>query len=182
MPGGAEQFIAYANAIAHNTILGPSANASQRDAGYPLLIIFSGYPYVHSLIPLLLIQAAFAVALPLLVFESLRRVATVPAFYTSLYSMLTLSPYLFMKMVHHDQSYIFFEMLMLVMILLSVQTKQICYLYLFTLVAIFTSIVRPAGNALFPIAIIGIYIVIRGKIRHYFTCAILFAVAFGIYS
>ena len=70
--------------------------------------------------------------------------------------MLTVSPYLFMKTIHHDQSYIFFEMLMLVMILLSVQTKQIRYLYLFTLVAIFTSIVRPAGNALFPIAIVGI--------------------------
>jgi hypothetical protein len=182
MPGGAEQFIDYANAIVHGSILGPSTNASQRDAGYPLLIIFSGYPFMHSLIPLLIIQAAFAVALPLLVFESLHRVAPVPAFYTSLYSMLTLSPYLFMKMIHHDQSYIFFEMLMLVMILLSVQTKQIRYLYLFTLVAIFTSIVRPAGNALFPIAIVGIYMAIRGKIRHYFTCAILFVIAFGVYS
>ncbi len=182
LPGGAEQFMAYAHAIVHDTVLGPSTNASQRDAGYPLLIILSGYPFLHSLIPLLVIQAAFAVALPLLVFESLHRVAPLPAFYTSLYSMLTVSPYLFMKMIHHDQSYIFFEMLMLVMILLSVQTKQIRYLYLFTLVAIFTSIVRPAGNALFPIAIVGIYMMIRGKIRHYFTCATLFVIAFGVYS
>src|ERR1700722_780742 len=125
LPGGAQSFIFYANAIVQNTILDSNSDVFQRDVGYPLLIIFSGYPFLHSFIVLLIIQAAFAVVLPLLVFESLRRLAPLAAFYTSLASILALSPFLFIKMIHHDQSYIFFEMLTLCITLVFVQTKQI---------------------------------------------------------
>jgi hypothetical protein len=184
LPGGAESFVFYADAIVKNSTLNSSSSAFQRDAGYPLLIILSGYPFLHSFIFLLIIQAAFAAVLSLLIFESLRRLAPRTAFYTGLASTLALSPYLFMKMIHHDQSYIFFEMLTLCMILVFLQTKQTPYLYLMTVAAIFTSVVRPAGNILFPIIIAGCYVVTRGRIqrRHYFTCVILFAIALGAYS
>ena len=182
LPGGAASFIFYADAIVQNTTLSSSSGAFQRDAGYPLLIILSGYPFLHSLILLLIIQAAFAVVLPLLIFESLRRLAPLIAFYVSLASMLALSPYLFIKMIHHDQSYIFFEMLTLCMTLVFVQTKQIRYLYLMAFAAMFTSVVRPAGNLLFPTLIVGSYLVTRGKFRHYFTCVALFAIALGAYG
>jgi len=180
LPGGAEQFIAYADAIIHGTTLGPSV--SQRDAGYPLLFILSGYPLLHSVIPLLVVQAVFAVALPLLVFDSLRGLSPCLAFYTGLVSILTLGPYIFMKMIHHDQSYIFFSMLTLCTSLLLLQTKKLRYLYLFTLATVFASIVRPAGNALFPIFIVVSYLAAGGKIRHYFACVALFVVALGGYS
>ena len=62
-PGGASQFMQYAEAIVHGTTLPPDVAA--RDAGYPLLIILSGYLSSHSFIPLLLIQAGFAILLPI---------------------------------------------------------------------------------------------------------------------
>ena len=78
-PGGAGQFIKYADAIVHGTTLPPDVAA--RDAGYPLLIILSGYLPSHSFIPLLLIQAGFAILLPIAVYESLRRLSPMAAYY-----------------------------------------------------------------------------------------------------
>ena len=94
-PGGPRQFVDYANAIIHDTTLQPSV--AQRDAGYPLILILSGYPALNSLIPLLLIQAAFAIALPLLIYGSVRRLSVRIAYLTGLATILTLSPYYFMK-------------------------------------------------------------------------------------
>src|SRR5215472_17238497 len=61
--GGAGQFLDYADAIVHGTILRP--RVASRDAGYPLLLIIGGYPWLHSFIPVLLIQALFAILLPI---------------------------------------------------------------------------------------------------------------------
>ena len=82
LPGGASQFIDYAEAIVHGTTLSP--DIASRDAGYPLLIILSGYLFLHSFIPLFLIQAGFAILLPLLIYERLQRLSPPLAFYTGL--------------------------------------------------------------------------------------------------
>ena len=172
-PGGASQFIKYADAIVHGTTLPPDVAA--RDAGYPLLIILSGYLSSHSFIPLLLIQAGFAILLPILVYESLRRLSPMPAYYVGLASIITLSPFYFMKMIHHDQTYIFFAELMLCLLLIFVQTKQPRFLYFFTIAAICASVARPAGNALFPLFLVIGYLAARGRILHYFACSAVFA-------
>jgi hypothetical protein len=180
LPGGAFQFMRYADAIVHGTTLPP--DIAQRDAGYPLLIILSGFPFSQSLIPLFLIQAGFAILLPLLVYESLQRLSPRTAFYAGLASILMLSPFYFMKMIHHDQTYIFFSMLILCSLLIFVQTKRFRFLYLFTIFAIYASVVRPAGNALFPLFLIVSYIAVRGGIAHYAACSIIFAVFLAGYA
>jgi hypothetical protein len=172
-PDGAAQFMQYAEAIVHGTTLSP--DLAQRDAGYPLLIVLSGYPFLHSFIPLFLIQAGFAILLPLLAYEGLRRLSPTTAFYTGLASIVTLSPFYFMKMIHHDQIYIFFSMLMLCQLLIFVQTKKMRFLYFFTIAAICASVARPSGNALFPLFVIVGYTAARGNVLHYFACSIVFA-------
>jgi hypothetical protein len=172
-PGGATQFIRYADAIVHGTTLPPDVAA--RDAGYPLLIILSGYLSSHSLIPLLLIQAGFAILLPIVVYESLRRLAPIPAYYVGLASIITLSPFYFMKLIHHDQLYIFSAELTLCLLLIFVQTKQPRFLYVFTIAAICASVARPAGNALFPLFLVAGYLAARGSILHYLACSVVFA-------
>jgi hypothetical protein len=172
-PGGASQFIQYADAIVHGTILPPDTAA--RDAGYPLLIVLSGYLALHSFIPLLLIQAGFAILLPIMVYESLRRLSPMTAYYVGLASIVTLSPFYFMKMIHHDQIYIFFTELVLCLLLIFVQTKQPRFLYFFTIAAICASIARPAGNALFPLFLVIGYLAARGSILHYLACSAVFA-------
>ena len=180
LPGGAAQFFRYTEAIVHGTTL-PGVVA-QRDAGYPLVIIASGYPWLGSLITIFLVQAMFAIASPLLVYAALRHLSTTIAFYTGLGTIVSLSPIFFMKMIHHDQTYIFFSILALSLLLIFVQTKQIRFLYLFTLAAIAVSIARPAGNALFPIFLILSYIAVRGKVQHYLACAAIFALFLGGYA
>ena len=172
-PGGASQFIQYAEAIVHGTTLPPDLAA--RDAGYPLLVVLSGYLSLHSFIPLLLIQAGFAILLPIAVYESLRRLSPMTAYYVGLASIVTLSPFYFMKMIHHDQTYIFFTELMLCLLLIFVQTKQPRFLYVFTIAAICASIARPAGNALFPLFLVIGYLAARGSILHYLACSAVFA-------
>ena len=124
--------------------------------------------------PYFLIQAAFAIVLPLLIYTGLRRLSPSLAFYTGLASIVTLSPFYFMKIIHHDQTYIFFSMLTVCPLLIFVQTKQVRFLYFFTLAAICASIARPAGNALFPIFLVASYIAARGSIRHYLVCSLVF--------
>jgi hypothetical protein len=179
-PGGAEQFMEYAEAIVHGTTL--VGNLWQRDAGYPLLLLLGGYSWLHSLIPVFLIQAGFAIVLPLLVYEGIRRLSPTMAFYAGLVSAASLNPFLFMKMIHHDQSYIFFSMLMLCLLLIFVQTRQMRFLYLFTAAVIFASITRPAGNALFPLFLIVSYVAVRGKARHYIACLAIFVALMTSYS
>jgi hypothetical protein len=173
LPGGAGQFIKYADAIVHGTTLPPDVAA--RDAGYPLLIILSGYLSSHSFIPLLLIQAGFAILLPIVVYESLRRLSPMAAYYVGLASIITLSPFYFMKLIHHDQLYIFSVALMLCLLLIFVQTKQPRFLYFFTITAICASVARPAGNALFPLFLLIGYLAARGSILHYLACSAVFA-------
>ena len=172
-PGGASQFIRYADAIVHGTTL--PADVAARDAGYPLLIILSGYLWSHSFIPLLLIQAGFAILLPIVVYESLRRLSPMPAYYVGLASIITLSPFYFMKLIHHDQLYIFSVELTLCLLLIFVQTKQPRFLYFFTIAAICASVARPAGNALFPLFLVIGYLAARGRILHYLACSAVFA-------
>ncbi len=140
LPGGAIHFVRYAEAIIQGTILAPEI--ASRDAGYPLLIILSGFPFSHSLIPLLLIQAGFAILLPLLIYEGLQRLSPMIAFYAGLASIAMLSPFYFMKMIHHDQTYIFFSTAMLCVLLIFVQTRRFRFLYLFTIFTIFASAAR----------------------------------------
>jgi hypothetical protein len=180
LPGGGNQFIDYAEAIVHGTNLPPEI--AQRDAGYPLLIILSGYTFLGSIIPIILIQASFAIAMPLLIYESLRRLSAPVAFYCSLLSIVTLGPTDFMKMLHHDQAYIFFSTLMIYCVLALVQTRRYCFIYLFTAAAIAASVTRPAGNVLFPVFLIVSYLTIRGNIRYYLTCAAVFATAISLYG
>ncbi len=179
-PGGADQFMVYAEAVAHGTMLTP--NFGQREAGYPLLILLSGYPWLHSLLPVFLLQAAFAVVMPLLIYAAIRRLSQTAAFYAGLAGVVSLSPFLFMKMIHHDQSYIFFSVLMLCPLLIFVQTGRVRFLYLFTAAAICASVTRPAGNALFPLFLIASYITVRGKAVHHVACLAAFAAFMGGYG
>jgi hypothetical protein len=179
-PGGANQFMLYADAIVHGSELPPGV--ASRDAGYPLLIILSGYTLLNSFIPLYLIQAGFSILLPVLIYEGLRRLSQTIAFFTGLASSVTLSPFYFMKMIHHDQTYIFFAILMLCLLVVFVQTKETRFLYFFTLAAICASVARPSGNALLPLFLIVGYVAARRSLKNCLACAAIFAVFLAGYG
>lgn len=180
LPGGAQEFFAYANAL----LTGQKApTIYSRDIGFPLLLILSGYYVSHSLIGITIIQALMGIAIPALIYLAVAPVSRVGAYYTAFASIVTLSPYFFFKWVHHDQAFVFFCIVTIWTFCRFVAYKQPRYLYWFTLAVIGASLTRPAGNLLFPVFIIVAYLAARVvSLRHYVACVLLFAGAVGAYQ
>jgi hypothetical protein len=179
-PGGADQFMYYAHALAEGKTLAPAI--SQRDIGYPLLLLLSGYTINGSFIGITLITAAFAILMPMLVFVSIRRASPVAAFYTGIASIISLSPIYFFKWIHHDQAFIFFTILVIALLANFLQSRKYAFLYFFTLAALAASFTRPAGNLLFPVLLVIAYITVRGRIVHYLACLLIFVAAAALYQ
>ena len=148
-PGGANHFTAYAQALADGGTLPPSI--AQRDAGFPMLLWLSGYTYHDSLIGVTLFHALFALVMPLLIYWVVAAYSRVIAFYAGLASVVCLAPVLFMKWVHHDQTYVFFLVLTTCVFVRFIQSGRIALLYGFLASVIGASFSRPAGNVLFPV-------------------------------
>lgn len=172
-------FLAFAHAIVHGTTLPPLF--SQRDLGFPLLALLSGYTVTGSIIPLTAIQALFAVMIPIFVYLPISYYSKAAGFYASLLTIFSLTPYLFMKMIHHDETYMFFMMLMIAMLLRYIQRARLSKLYFFTFSAIAASLTRPAGNLLLPIFLLVSYIHEKRRIWHYAICAIVLIVSMMAY-
>jgi hypothetical protein len=180
LPGGGSQFVFYADAIAHGTTLPPQF--AQRDIGYPLLILLSGYMITGSLLPLAVMQAGFAVLMPIFIYVAIDRFSRPVAYTAALFAICSLAPVYFMKMIHHDQAYIFLMMLMISILAVYLHTKSIRYLYYFTAAAIAASVTRPAGNLLFPLFLAIAYFSVRGRFVHYAACAVITIGALGLYQ
>jgi hypothetical protein len=171
-PGGADQFTRWADALVHGTALDP--HLAQRDVGFPLLIVLSGYTLNGSFIGITIIHAAFGVLIPVLLYLSLYRLSQSVAFFTGLLAIVTLAPFYFVKWMHHDQTYIFFMMLTIALLASYLQTRRYPYLYAFCIAIVAASISRPAGSLLFPLFMLIAYVAVRGKLGHYLACALIF--------
>lgn len=179
-PGGAGQFTSFAEAIVQGHKLPPSI--AQRDAGYPMLLVLSGWTVWHSFIGITLVQATFAVLMPLLVYWSVVRIAPTVAYYAAIASVVSFGPILFMKWIHHDQTYIFFMLLVVALLATFLQTRAYKYLYMFTAAAVVASFTRPAGNLLFPILLVVAYLTGQRRVIHYVVCISIVVVAAFAYS
>src|SRR5262249_44897866 len=145
--GGGTHFIDWAMAIVNGTTL--PATVAQRDVGYPLLYILSGFPLTHSFIGITIIQAAFAVAMPVLVYLSLVRASPTIAFFAGLICIVSLAPYTYMKWLYHDQAYMFFNILSVALLIEFLWTGRPRMLIFFTFAALAASFTRPSGNLLY---------------------------------
>jgi hypothetical protein len=155
-PAGADEFLYYARALAEGKTLAPAV--SQRDIGYPFLLLLSGYTLNGSFIGITLIEAAFAILMPVLVYWSIVRASPTVAFYTGIVSIVSLAPIYFFKWIHHDQAYIFFIILVISLLANFLQSRQYGFLYCFTFAALAASFTRPAGNLLFPVLLVIAYV------------------------
>jgi hypothetical protein len=182
LPGGASDFTLWAEALAHGTILPPAAAA--REVGFPLLLLLSGYTITGSLIGVTLIHAAFALLMPVLVYFTLRPFSPSIGYYSGQIGNLCLGSFLYIKFIHHDQTYIFFMMLMVTMIILFFVRGTYRYLYFFTLASLAASVSRPAGNLLFPLFLVLAFIAGERPrmLRHYVLTALIFASVTAAYQ
>jgi hypothetical protein len=176
--GGASHFPTWALAIVHGTTI--SIDLAQRDVGFPLLYVLSGYTYLHSFIGITLIYATFAVLMPVLVYLSLVWASPAIAFYTGLASILSLAPYTYIKFLYHDQGYIFFNILTVAFLVAFLFHGRALTLIAFTLAALAATYTRTAGNLLFPPLLVIAYASVRGSIRPYVTAFVFFLLGVGL--
>lgn len=180
-PGGASHYPAWAEAIVNGTTL--PASFAQREVGFSLLYILGGFTFTHSFIGLTLILAMFAVMMGVLVYMAIEAVSPTIAFYSGLACILTLSPFTYLKFFYPDEAYIFFNLLAVTLLIRFIQSKgDYRILYFFTLVSIAASFTRTAGNLMYPVLLTIAYITVRGNLRHYITCVLMFALAAGLYQ
>lgn len=178
-PGGAYQFLDYANGL----VMGNAApQAFSRDIGYPLLLIMGGYPATHSFAGITLIQAAMAWAMPLLVHGTVGPQHPKAAYLAGLLTIASLAPYLFMKMIHHDQAYVFFSTLGVFLSARYLRSGTLTTLYLLLGALIAASLTRPAGNLLVVPLLLLMWVYRPSAWKHYLICTVAIAAVFGVYS
>ena len=182
IPGGAGHFFEWAQALVSGSAL--PQDVAQRDVGFPLLLVLSGYTFTGSFIGITLIHAAFAVLMPVFIYATLRPFSAGIAYYAGQMANVSLGSFLFIKLIHHDQVYIFTTVLMLMFLSIFLTRGTYKYLYLFSLACVAASICRPAGNLLFPLFLIIAFAAAPRPRRlcHYLTCAAIFAAALALYQ
>ena len=117
------QYIRYANVLVGNEIT-HQLNATigydedvksvaRRAIGYPLLLLLGGAPFTGSLIGIVLIQAAMAVAMPLLAYKTLELYGPHLAFITALVLIGSLETVAYSKTILTEQSFKFLLFLLI---------------------------------------------------------------------
>ena len=178
VPGGALEFVVFGKALVslvqgHLKVV---PQAADRSVGYPLLLSLSGFFQNGSLIGITIIQALMAILIPVLVYLTMLPVSISGAYYTAIASIISLGPFLFVKWLHHDQTYIFCSILTLWTFSRFVNTKRARELFWLTLAIIATTFARPAGGLLFPVLVVVAYFIVRGPIRQYWRCPLIHCV------
>lgn len=103
-PGGANHFVDWAMLIQHGGHGYPEM--AQRDIGYPLFLFITGFTFLNSFAVSTLILSFFSACIPILIYNSFGKEYRGMRFLAALATIFSLSPYLFLKMIHHDQLYI----------------------------------------------------------------------------
>ena len=125
-----------------------------RTWGYPLLLIVSGVFKLDTFWGVALIQYAMAITIPIFIFRTISIYESKTAYYLSLFSIVSLVPYGFMKAIMTEQSYIFFLIVCLYYASKFFATQRIYYVYMTCLFMSILSLIRPTGDYVFLIFVI----------------------------
>lgn len=119
---------------------------ARRTAGYPLLLLLTGVPSTGSLIGIVILQAAMAVAMPMLVYKTVEPYGRRAALVTALVLIATLEPFNYSKAILTEQS---FKFLLLLLVYLASRAYRAPSRWLFAAIAavsIMLALVRPQGS------------------------------------
>lgn len=175
VPGGARQFFQWADQIVGGGPLDPAI--AQRDVGYPLLLVLSGWPWTHSLYGIVAIQLGFSALMPVLVTLALLPFNRFGAMLTGVAAALSLGPVYYAKMIHHDEAYVFWVLATATALSAFIATKRYRYLYLFAGVCLLATLTRPAGMLLFPVLLGLAWWYGDWRSPHFVVAGLLFAAA-----
>jgi hypothetical protein len=178
-PGGASDFTRYAKVWVEGWKL-PSL--ASRDVGYPLLLLLGGYGMTQSFIGVMAVHVLLAWSIPVAVYATFGRAYRHFGYYTAAVVAFSLTPYLYLKFIHHDLTYIAFSVLSLALLVEYLHGGRIAVLYGFLAAIIATCLTRPAGNLLF-LPLLALFWIFRpAQWRHYLFVAAIFAAVLAAYS
>jgi glycosyltransferase involved in cell wall biosynthesis len=142
-PGGASQFTQYAKVWVEG---GRLPGLASRDIGYPLLLLLGGYGVTQSFIGVLAVHVLLAWSIPVAAYATFGREYRHLGYYTAAAVAFSLSPYLYLKFIHHDLAYIAFSVLSLALLVEYLHRGRISVLYGFLAAIVATCLTRPAAT------------------------------------
>jgi hypothetical protein len=150
--GDAPNYLRWSEALAHgdNLVGNRALFWNWYDGGMPLVMLISGYPWTHSLIRLVILQALMGMTMPLLAYSAIRPWFPWAAYYTAIVSAVVLAPFLLFKWINHDQPYIFFTELSMWLVNRYLYRAHPAKIYAMTAAVFLAGIIKPLGLTLYP--------------------------------
>lgn len=180
---GFSNYATWADALLHGADISGSSWLPFRDIGMPLVLLITAYPITHSLLATVALQMAMGIAMPALVYLTLRPWFPRAAFLAGLLSIATLAPYLYSKTLHHDQPFDFFMLLSVWLVSRYGATGKPGQLYALSLSMAALALLRLFAIALYPFMLL-CCLAWGGKrpYRHFIGSALVFASCMAAYS
>ena len=152
--------------------------------GYPILIFLTGFTRTGSIIPLFILQGAFAALIPWLAFKTFSEHSIKAGVAAGLTCLVSLTPYFFENTFFHDETSLFFGLLALTFASAFFRLRETKYIYLSSLCAIYAFLAQPAVIGFF-VSCFGAIILRafrdRSVIKHVFiTLAIFGIIVIGV--
>ena len=116
---------------------------ARRSIGYPILLVASGLPLSSSVLAILIIQAAMAVAIPAMAFKIVQPFHARAAFWTGLILILTLEPFNYSKVISSDHTAKFLLVLIVYLASLVYRTPSRSLIYATGVVGLLLTLNRP---------------------------------------
>lgn len=181
LAGGASHFLDWALALVGETEINKD-DVAQRDIGFSLIVLLSGFTITKSFTGIIVIHLLFSIAMPIIIYLTIDKFNKLIAFISSLVCIFTLSPYVLIKFVYHDQTYIFF-MILSAYCLIEYLRRDDSYIYLFffTITILMASYSRSAGNYIYPILLLSAFIFKPNKTKYFIISILIFITGFSFY-
>jgi hypothetical protein len=151
---------------------------SRRTIGYPLMLLLGGVPFSGSLIGIVAIQAAMAVAMPLLFYKTLEPYSRRAALIGAIILIVTLEPFNYSKAILTEQSFKFLALLLIYLATLAYREPTRAKFAAIAAVCILFGLVRPQGSL---VAVLVFGMLLLAHFKHWKSLAAhFFAVVLGL--
>ena len=135
--------------------------------GYPLLILLSGFVLTGSIVPIFVIQTAFAALIPWLALKTFGRFDWKAGLASGIVCLASLTPFFFQNTFFHDETGLFFGFLSLAFASHFFCSRRDRYIYLSSASAIFAYLAQPAIIGFFAACLGGFSLLSFYERRHF---------------
>lgn len=180
LPGGGIHYSDWALAIANQTTL-PLSHA-QREVSMALAYLLTGFTINGSYFGITLLYAIFSILIPLIAYWVLQFASKKIGFYVSLLLIFSLSPFTYIKFFYPDQIYMTFNLAMVGLIIAFIWTRDVKFLYWFTLFAFLVTLTRTSATLIFPVMFVTAWFFLKFRFKHLVICISLFCSGLVLYK